>query len=72
MTNIERIKNIKTTVMGAVVFAIGCVLFALGKIDVWGFIPVVLLSYLLLMAKDTLLEGISLGMLKNKNNGTAG
>lgn len=58
--------------MGVIVFALGCVIFALGKIDAWGFIPIVLLSYGLIMAKDTLLEGITLGYFKNKDNGTAG
>lgn len=72
MANIERIKNIKTTVMGVIIFVLGCVMFAIGKIDVWGFIPVVLLSYSLIMAKDTLLEGITLGIFKNKDNGTNG
>lgn len=72
MSNKERINNIKTTAMGAIVFTVGTVLLCLGKMDAWAYIPVCLLSYMLIMAKDSILEGITLGLFKNKDNGTAG
>ena len=71
----ERINNLKTTTMGIIVLIVGVVIIFLGKTDTWGFIALMLLAYVLIMAKDTLIEGITMGWFKlseKKDDGTDG
>ena len=60
----DRIKNLKTTAIGLVVLALAVFLIATGKIEVTAFITLIVLGWIFLTAKDSLLEGITAGLFK--------
>jgi len=61
MKTIERIKNWKTTILGLIVLALGIWRYVTGAIETGAFISLILLAYTFIMAKNTLLEGITMG-----------
>ena len=60
----ERLKNLKTTAMGLVIFALGTFLFYSGKIEVLQYATLAVLAWVFVAAKDTILEGITGGLFK--------
>ena len=51
----KRLKNLKTTIPGVIIFAFAMYLLYVGKVDVIGFSSMVALSGLLVRAKDTII-----------------
>ena len=66
MGSIERVKNWKTTVIGVIVLGLGIWRYAAGLIDTGAFISLMLLAYTFILAKNSLLEGITMGYYKIK------
>ena len=66
MGSIERVKNWKTTIIGVIVLGLGIWRYAAGLIDTGAFISLMLLAYTFIMAKNSLLEGITMGYYKIK------
>jgi hypothetical protein len=64
METIERIKNWKTTALGVIVLVLAVWRYACNSIDTGAFISLMLLAYTFILAKNTLLEGITLGYYK--------
>ncbi|MCJ7820635.1 MAG: hypothetical protein MUP53_05490 [Bacteroidales bacterium] len=64
MSSIDRVRNWKTTVIGVIVFIISVIMFCIGRVDAYAFIALILLAYTFIMAKNTLLEGITMGIYK--------
>ena len=67
------IRNWVTTIIGALLMLVAVALFIMSKLNKFEFeftflelLPVVLLAWVLLMAKDSLLEGITMGVFKIK------
>ena len=61
MDTIERIKNWKTTVLGLIVLGLAVWRYVAESIDTPAFISLMLLAYTFILAKNSLLEGITLG-----------
>ena len=64
METIERIKNWKTTFLGLIVLALAVWRYVAGSIDTPAFISLMLLAYTFILAKNSLLEGITIGYYK--------
>ena len=62
----DRIKNLKTTVMGIIVVVVAITGLALRWFDWAAFGTLMVLGYNFIVAKDTLLEGITLNLWKEK------
>lgn len=72
-TKIRVIRNWVTTVIGTLLLIASVVLFVASKLNIANFeftfiqlLPAVLLGWTLLMAKDSILEGITMGVFKVK------
>ena len=69
-TKLRLVQNVITTILGTIIISAGIGLFFYGRITgkfEFGlpmFIPTMLLGWVLLMAKDSLLEGITMGVFK--------
>lgn len=70
---IRIIRNWVTTIIGSLLMLVAVVLYLMSKLEKFEFeftftqlLPVVLLAWVLLMAKDSLLEGITMGFFKIK------
>lgn len=57
-----------TTIIGILIALAGLAFLWFDKLDVWGVIPTWILAWAFMAAKDSLLEGITAGILKVKNN----
>jgi hypothetical protein len=64
METIERIKNWKTTALGVIVLVLAVWRYVCNSIDTGAFISLMLLAYTFILAKNSLLEGITLGYYK--------
>lgn len=62
----KRFKNIITTCIGLVIWGVSIAMLWLGKIDIMAFGSLMGLGYVFVVAKDSLLEGLSLGFFKPK------
>jgi cytochrome b subunit of formate dehydrogenase len=62
----KRLKHWITSILGIILVVFTCVMIYLGTFTAIQSIPMFLLGYTFLMAKDSVLEGITLGMLKIK------
>ena len=62
----KRLKHWITSILGIILVVFTCVMIYLGTFTAIQAIPMFLLGYTFLMAKDSVLEGITLGMLKIK------
>ena len=62
----KRFRNWITTVIGTIVVVFAGVAFWFGKVNVLGFVGFVLLGWALISAKDTLLEGLTMGIFKGQ------
>lgn len=75
-TKIRVFRNWITTVLGGLLMLFAIALYLLSKLGKFDFeftfvqlLPVVLLAWVLLMAKDSLLEGITMGFFKIRPKG---
>ena len=50
--------------MGIIIFAFGLFMWYAGKVDTFGGLSLILLGWVFLAAKDTLIEGITGGLFK--------
>jgi hypothetical protein len=73
---IRILRNWVTTILGSLLMLFAIVLYLLSKLGKFDFefsfvqlLPVVLLAWVLLMAKDSILEGITMGFFKIKSKG---
>lgn len=64
MGTIERVKNWKTTALGLIVLALAVWRYVAQTIDTPAFISLMLLAYTFILAKNSLLEGITMGYYK--------
>ena len=64
MGTLERIKNWKTTVLGLIVLSLAVWRYVAQTIDTPAFISLMLLAYTFILAKNSLLEGITMGYYK--------
>ena len=60
----KRIRNLITTGIGIAVVLFAFVMFYLAKIQLPGFITLLVLGWVFVSAKDTLLEGITAGLFR--------
>lgn len=60
----KRFKNWRTTIMGVLILAFGVLLWWNGKVNAIEGMSVLLLGWVFIAAKDTLIEGITLGLFK--------
>jgi hypothetical protein len=60
----KRFKNWKTTVMGVIIFAFGLGMWYMGKVELVGGLSLIVLGWVFITAKDTLIEGITAGLFK--------
>ena len=63
----KRLKNWITSILGILLFIFSGFMLYLGNFGVWESLPIFSMGYMFLMAKDSLLEGISMGLLKLKS-----
>jgi len=63
----KRLKNWITSILGVLLFIFAGVALYLGKFSVWESLPLFALGYTFLMAKDSVLEGLTMGILKVKS-----
>jgi len=63
----DRLKNWITSILGVLLFVFAGVALYLVKISVWESLPLFVLGYTFLMAKDSVLEGLTMGILKVKS-----
>lgn len=63
---IERFRNWATTIVGLVVVVFDLAMLYFGKVDVLGFAMILVLGWVFITARDTLLEGITIGLFKMK------
>lgn len=73
---IRVLRNWVTTILGSLLMLFAIVLYLFSKLGKFDFeftfvqlLPVVLLAWVLLMAKDSILEGITMGFFKIKSKG---
>lgn len=66
MSTINRIMQIKTTIIGIIILVVAIYGFIKKWLDYEAFGALCLLSYTYINAKDSLLEGITLNMWKKK------
>lgn len=64
----NRLKNWMTTTIGVVILIMAFVMFFIGKLDVTGFGATLVLGGTYLAAKDTLINGITLGATNIKSD----
>ena len=62
----KRFRNIITTVLGLIIGLAGLVFIWFDKMTIWQVIPMWLLAWTFIAAKDSLLEGLTAGILKFK------
>ena len=60
----KRIRNLITTSIGIAVVLFAFVMFYLGKVQLSGFVTLLILGWVFVSAKDTLLEGITAGLFR--------
>ena len=63
---IDRFRNWATTIIGLVVVAFDLAMLYLEKVDAMQFSIILVLGWVFVAAKDTLLEGITMGIFKMK------
>lgn len=57
----DRFKNVITSIIGLAIIGFAGVMFYLGKIDLTAFGTMITLGFTYFVAKDTLLNGVTLG-----------
>ena len=62
----KRFRNIITTVFGIIIGLSGLAFLWFDKMTIWQTIPMWLLAWTFMAAKDSLLEGLTAGILKFK------
>ena len=55
-----------TTIIGILISLAGLAFLWFDKLDIWGVIPMWLLAWTFMAAKDSLLEGLTAGFIKHK------
>lgn len=62
----DRFKNVITSIIGLAIIGLAGVMFYLGKIDLTAFGAMIALGFTYFVAKNTLLNGVTLGATKFK------
>ncbi len=62
----ERLKHWITSIIGILMIIADGLFIYLDKVTIWQSLPLFVLGWVFLMAKNSLLEGITLGLLKIK------